>query len=111
MVPDIQAGSSPKGELADECPVCIVEEIPWTGNYSPISHVEKATNEDEARDNAYAERNVNETKAGMKVDAAGVGLNVIEARAGMNVEVGNEGPLLLAEHLALVFELRGHMAD
>ena len=58
----------------------------------------------------------------MNVDAASAGLNVIEARAGMNVEVGNEtfdeagnndlhGPLLRAEHLALVFELRGHMAD
>jgi hypothetical protein len=121
-VPEIQAGSGPKGEPADEFPICIVEEIPWTGDYSPTSHAEKATNEDEARDNACAERNVDETRAGMNVDAARAGLNVIEARAGMNVEVGNEtfdeagnndlhGPLLRAEHLALVFELRGHMAD
>jgi hypothetical protein len=122
MAPDLQAGSGPKDEPTDEFPICIVEEIPWTGDYSPTSHAEKATNEDEARDNACAERNVDETRAGMKVDAAGAGLNVIEARAGMNVEVGNEtfddvgnhdlhGPLLRAEHLALVFELRGHMAD
>ena len=52
----------------------------------------------------------------MNVDAARAGLNVIEARARMNVEVGNKtfdeagnndlhGPLLRAEHLALVFEL------
>jgi hypothetical protein len=47
---------------------------------------------------------------------------VIEARVGMNVEVGSKtfddignhdlhGPFLCAKHLALVFELRGHMAD
>ena len=58
----------------------------------------------------------------MNVDVARAGLSVIEARARMNVEVGNEtfdkasnhdlhGPLLHAEHLALVFELQGHMAD
>jgi hypothetical protein len=120
--PDIQAGSGPKDEPTDEFPVCIVEEIPWTGDYSPTSHAEKATNEDEAQEIACAERKVDETRAGMKVDAARAKLNVIEARARMNVEVGNEtfdeagnhdlhGPLLRAEHLALVFELRGHMAD
>ena len=65
---------------------------------------------------------MDETRAGMKEEATGDGLNVIEARAGMNVEVGNEtfdeavnndlhGPLLHVEHLALVFELQGHMAD
>jgi hypothetical protein len=96
--------------------VCIVEEIPWTGDYSPTSHAEKATIEDEARDKACADRNVDETRPGMKEEAVGAGLNVIEARARMNVEVGNEifddagnhdlhGPFLRAEHLALVFEL------
>jgi hypothetical protein len=122
MVSDIQASSGLKGESTNKFPVCIVEEIPWTGHYSPTSHAEKATNEDEARDNACTERNVDETRAGMKVDAAGAGLNEIKARAGMNVEVGNEsfdeagnhdlhGPLLHAEHLALVLELCGHMVD
>jgi hypothetical protein len=122
MAPDLQDGSGPKDETADEFPVCIVEEIPWTGDYSPTSHAEKATIEDEARDKACAERNVDETRPGMKEEAVGAGLTEIEARAGMNVEVGNEifddagnhdlhGPFLRAEHLALVFELRGHMAD
>jgi hypothetical protein len=115
-VPEIQVGSGLKGEPADEFPLCFVEEIPWTGDYSPTSHAEKATSEDEVRDNACAEMNVDKTRAEMNVDVARAGLNVIEARAGMNVEVGNEtfdeagnndlhGPLLRAEHLALVFKL------
>jgi hypothetical protein len=121
-VPEIQAGSGLKGEPPEEFPIFFVEEIPWMGDYSPTSHAEKATSEDEARDNACAEMNVDETRAGMNVDAARAGLNMNKARAGMNVEVRNEtfdeevnndlhGPLLHAEHLALVFELRGHMAD
>jgi hypothetical protein len=92
------------------------------GDYIPTSHAEKETNEDEARDNACAERNVDKTRAGMKVNAARAGLNVIEARSRMNMEVGNKtfeevgnhdlhGSLLRVENLALVFELRGHMAD
>jgi hypothetical protein len=96
--------------------MCIVEEILWTGDCSPTSHAEKATIEDEARDNACVERNMDETRAGMKEEVVGAGLNVIEAKVGINVEVGNEifddagnhdlhGPLLRAEHLALVFEL------
>jgi hypothetical protein len=83
-VPKIQTGSGPKGEQADEFPICIVEEIPWTDDYN---HAEKATNEDEARDNACAERIVDENRAGMNMYAASARLNVIEARAGMNVEV------------------------
>ena len=58
----------------------------------------------------------------MKEEAIGAELTEIEARAGMNVEVGNKifddtsvhdlhGPFLRAEHLALVFELQGHMVD
>ena len=58
----------------------------------------------------------------MKEEAASAKLTEIKARAWMNVEVGNEifddagnhdlhGPFLCAEHLALVFELRGHMED
>jgi hypothetical protein len=56
------------------------------------------------------------------LNSACAGMNMDEARARMNMEMGNEtfgeavtndlhGPLLRAEHLALVFELRGHMAD
>jgi hypothetical protein len=122
MTLDLQDGSGPKDETVDKFPVCIIEEIPWMGDYSPTNHAEKATIEDEARDKAYAEGNVDETRPGMKEEAAGAGLNEIEARAGMNVEVGNEifddasnhdlhGPFLRAEHLALVFELQGHMTN
>jgi hypothetical protein len=34
-----QDGSGPKFALADDIPGCIVEEIPWSGEYSPTSHV------------------------------------------------------------------------
>jgi hypothetical protein len=102
--PETHAGSALKGEPAEEFPTYYVEEIPWPSDYIPTCHTEKVRNDDEA---------LNSVCAGMNVD---------EARAGMNVEVGNEtfgkeaandlhGPLLCAEHLALVFELRGHMAD
>ena len=96
--PETQAGSSLKGEHAEEFPICYVEEIPWLDDYIPTCHAEKVMSDDEARNNSCAE------------------MNVDEARAGMNMEVGNEtfseavtkdlhGPLLRAEHLALVFEL------
>jgi hypothetical protein len=102
--------------------VCIVEEILWTGDYSPTSHAEQVMIEDEARDKACTEGNTDKTRPGMKEEAVGAEMTEIEAKAGMNVEVGNKifddagnyelhGPFLRAEHLALVFELRGHMAD
>jgi hypothetical protein len=96
--PETQAGSALKGEPVEELPICYVEEIPWPDDYIPTRHAEKVMNDDEALNNACT------------------GMNVDEARAGMNMEVGNEtfseavtkdlhGPLLRAEHLALVFEL------
>jgi hypothetical protein len=121
MAPNSQDGSGPKDETGRRFPGCIVEEIPWTGDYSPTSHAVQATIEEEARDKACAEGNADETRPGMKEEAAGAELTEIEARDGMNVEVGDvifddagndlHGPFLRAEHLALVFELRGHMAD
>ena len=121
-MPEIQVGSGLKGEPADEFPLCFVEEIPWTGDYSPTSHVVQVTIEDEAQEKVCVEGNADETRPGMKEEAVGAELTEIEARVGMNMEVGNEifddagvhdlhGPFLRAEHLALVFELRGHMAD
>jgi hypothetical protein len=111
--PKTQARSDLKGEPAEEFPICYVEEIPWSGDYNPTRHAEKVMNNDEARNSACAEMNVDEARAEMNVD---------EARAGMNVEVGNEtfdeavnndlhGLLLHAEHLALMFKLQGHMVD
>ena len=29
---------SPKFTLADDIPGCIVEEIPWSGDYNPTNH-------------------------------------------------------------------------
>jgi hypothetical protein len=121
MAPDSQDGSGPKDETTEDFPVCIIEEIPWTGDYSPTSHAAQVTIEDEARDKACIKGNVDETRPGMKEEAVGAELTEIKARAGMNVEVGNEifddagndlhGPFLHAEHLALVFELQGHLAN
>ena len=34
MAPDCQVGSGSKDEMTEDFPVCIVEEIPWTGDYS-----------------------------------------------------------------------------
>jgi hypothetical protein len=98
--PATQVGSGLKGVIAEEFSICYVEEIPCSDEYIPTCHVEKVMNDDEALNSACA------------------GMNMDEARA----EAGNEtlseavtsdlhGPLLRVEHLALVFELRGHMAD
>jgi hypothetical protein len=102
--PETPVGSALKGEPAEEFPICYVEEISWSDDYIPTRHAEKVMNDDEALNSACAR------------------INVDKAREGMNMEVGNEtfseavtndlhGPLLRVEHLALVFELRGHMAD
>jgi hypothetical protein len=110
-----------KIELADDIPGCIVEEIPWPGDYSPTSHAVQATFEEETRDKARAEENADENNPARKEEAAGAELMELEAGDGATVEVrdvilddvgnGLHGTFLRAEHLALVFELRGHMAD
>ena len=81
----------------------------------------QATIEEEARDKACAEENADETSPAMKEEATGAKLLELEAGDGTNVEVGDvilddtgndsHGTFLHVEHMALVFELRGHMAD
>jgi hypothetical protein len=114
-------GSGPKIALADDIPGCIVEEIPWPGDYSPTSHDMQATFEEETRDKTRAEVNADNNSSARKEEVDGAELMELEAGIGATVElrdvslndVGNglHGSLLRAEHLALVFELRGHMAD
>jgi hypothetical protein len=69
--PETQAGSGLKGEPAEEFPICYVEEIPWPGDYIPTRHAEKVMSDDEARNSACAEMNVDETRAGMNVPEQG----------------------------------------
>jgi hypothetical protein len=119
-----QDGSGPKFALADDIPGCIVEEIPWPGDYSPTSHARQATFEEVNRDKDRAEENADENNPARKEEAAGAELMELEAGGGATVEMrdvilddagnglhGLHGSFLRAEHLALVFELRGHMAD
>jgi hypothetical protein len=124
MEANYQDGSSPKIDLADDIPGCIVEEIPWPGDHSPTSHAMQVTVEEETRDKARAEENADENSPVRKEEAAGTELMELEAGDGADGatverrdvildDVGNglHGTFLRAEHLALVFELRGHMAD
>jgi hypothetical protein len=116
-----QDGSGPKISLADDIPRCIVEEIPWPGDYSPTSYDMQATFEEETRDKTREEANTNKDSSARKEEADGVELMELEAGIGATVELrdvslndmgnGLHGSFLCAEHLALVFELRGHMAD
>jgi hypothetical protein len=81
----------------DDVPGCIIEEIPWMGD-SPSSHAKKTTD--------------NESRAEQRQDMAdseeelGSGT---APRSGLGGEM--HGFLLSDEHLALVFELRSHLAD
>jgi hypothetical protein len=121
MAANYQDGSGLKIELADDIPGCIVEEIPWTGDYNPTSHAVQTTFEEETRDKACAEENADENSPARKEEATGAELLELEAGDGTTVEVGDiilddagnglHGTFLHVEHLALVFELRGHMAD
>ena len=121
MATNYQDGSVPKIKLAYDIPGCIVEEIPWTGDYSPTSHAVQATFKEETRDKACAEENVDENSAVRKEEAAGAELLELEVGDGTTVEVryiilddignGLHGTFFHAENLALVFKLRGHMAD
>jgi hypothetical protein len=121
MEANYQDGSSPKITLEDDIPGCIVEEIPWSGDYNPTSHDMKATFEEETRDKSRAEENAEKNSSERKEEAVGAEIMELEAGDGATVElrdaslnnVGNglHGSFLCAEHLALVFKLRGHMAD
>jgi hypothetical protein len=121
MVTNYQDGSGPKIELEDDIPWYIIEEIPWTGDYIPTSHAVQASFEEETQDKVSAEENPEGNNPARKEEVAGAELLELEAEDGMTLELGDvildnagnglHGTFLHAEHLALVFELRGHMAD
>jgi hypothetical protein len=119
-----QDGSGPKFALADDIPGCIVEEIPWLGDYSPTSHARQATIEEASRDKARAEEDADENRPARKEEVASAELMELEVDDGVEGEMrdvilddagnglhGLHGSFLCVEHLALVFELRGHMVD
>jgi hypothetical protein len=77
--------------------------------------------EEETRDKTRAEVNADNNRLARKEEVDGAELMELDAGIGATVELrdvslndvgdGLHGSLLRAEHLALVFELRGHMAD
>jgi len=88
----------------DNFPGCIVEEIPWPSDNSPIKHGMQVVG---------AKKTVDvEVEAVQREIATGMG-EAMELRIDPLSGMGGvlHGSLLSAEHLALVFELRGHMAD
>jgi hypothetical protein len=104
--------SGPKFTLADDIRGCIVEEIPWPGDYSPTSHDMPITRADVNADNNRSARKDDVDGAEQMELDAGIGTTVELRDVSLNdVGDGLHGSLLRAEHLALVFELRGHMAD
>ena len=101
-----------QNSLVDDIPGCIVEEIPWPGDYNPTSHDMQVTRADVIADNNRSARK-DEVDGAEKMEFdAGIGATVELRDVSLNdVGDGFHGSLLCVEHLALVFELRGHMAD
>jgi hypothetical protein len=81
----------------DDLPGCVVEEIPWTGDLQATG----------------AEKMVKaETVVVQRKLAVGIGEAVeLKTAPPSGLGGGTHGPLLSDEHLALVFELRSHIAD
>jgi hypothetical protein len=80
----------PTPALVDYIPGCIVEEIPWPGNDNCSCHT-----------------------ASTKVAEVAVEQRLLDAGSGAAVDEGGSvhGSLIRDEHLALIFDLRGHLAD
>jgi hypothetical protein len=81
----------------DDFPGCIVEEIPWPGDLQA----------------AGAKKTVDaEIEAVQRELAVGIGEAMeLKIAPPSGLGGGTHGSLLSDEHLALVFELRGHMSD
>jgi hypothetical protein len=81
----------------DEVLGCLVEEIPWPGN-SPSPHAEEPTD--------------NEARAKQRKEAAGLEEDLESGNAPRSGSGGElHGFHLSDEHLALVYELRSHLAE
>jgi hypothetical protein len=85
----------PTPTLLDDTPGCIVEEIPWPGDDTCSCHGARAN------------------EAGSKGAEADAEQRVFEAGSEAAVDVGGSmhGSLIREEHLALMFDLRGHLSD
>jgi hypothetical protein len=83
--------------MEDDLPGCVIEEIPWQDDLNATG----------------AEKMVNaETVGVQRKQAVGIGEAVeLKTAPPSGLGGGTHGPLLSEEHLALVFELRSHMAD
>jgi hypothetical protein len=82
-----QDGSGPKFALADDILGCIVEEIPWPGDYNPTSHARQATVEEASRDKAREEEDADEKRPARKEEVASVELMELEAGDGVEGEM------------------------
>jgi hypothetical protein len=85
----------PTPTLVDDTPGCIVEEIPWPGDDKCNCH------------------NTQEDKAGTKGAEAEAEQGRFDEGSGAAMDVGGSmhGSLIREEHLALIFDLRGHLYD
>jgi hypothetical protein len=85
----------PTPTLVDDTPGCIVEEIPWPGDDNCSCH------------------NTQVNEAGTKGAEVDAEQRVFDAGSGAAVDVGGSmhGSLIREEHLALMFDLRGHLSD
>jgi hypothetical protein len=79
-------------------PGCIVEETPWPGDDNVSSHDIQAKEAGTTGAKVVVEQREFDVGSGVAMDSVDVGGSL-------------HGSLLLEEHLALVFDLRGHMSD
>jgi hypothetical protein len=82
----------------DYIPGCIVEEIPWPGDDNVSSHDIQAKEAGTTGAKVVVEQREFDVGSGVATDSVDVGGSL-------------HGSLLREEHLALVFDLRGHMSD
>jgi hypothetical protein len=82
----------------DYIPDCIMEEIPWPGDDNVNSHGIQARDAGTTSAKVAVEQRVFDVVSRVAVDLVDVGGSL-------------HGSLLREEHLALVFDLRGHMSD
>jgi hypothetical protein len=87
----------------DDTPGCIVEEIPWPGDDNFSSHDIQVNEAETKGAEVDAEQRVFDAGFGVAVDSRNVPLS--------DVGGSMHGSLLREEHLALVFDLRGHLSD
>jgi hypothetical protein len=81
----------------DDLPRCVIEEIPWTEDLFAIG-AEKVENAETVEVQRKQAVDIGEAMEQETAPPSGSG-------------GGTQGPLLSDEHLALVFELRSHLAD